>query len=303
MDRLLSMEVFVAVVELGSLTAAAARHGMSPAMAAKHIKGLEARLGLRLMNRTTRRQSLTEAGQAYFARCKLILSDIRDAEQGAEAMRSAPRGHLRITSTVTFGSFALAPAIADYLSEYPDVSVDLALSDAVEDVVASRYDLAVRIGEPADSGLVARKIGRYQMIICAAPAYLERHGTPETASDLARHQCLDFSYWNSRTGWRLNSQEGDGAAYPAGRFVSNNGQALRQAALAGFGIVLQPELLLAEDVRAGRLVPILQSAWPVARPITLLYPKDRKALPKLTTFVEFMVRRFTAPAKQQPSFC
>jgi DNA-binding transcriptional LysR family regulator len=227
MDRLLSMEVFVAVVELGSLTAAAARHEMSPAMAAKHIKGLEARLGLRLMNRTTRRQSLTEAGQAYFARCKVILSDIRDAEQGAEAMRAAPRGHLRITSTVTFGSFALAPAIADYLSEYPDVSVDLALSDAVEDVVASRYDLAVRIGEPADSSLVARKIGRYQMIICAAPAYLQRHGTPETASDLARHQCLDFSYWNRRTGWRLNSEDG-GAAYPAGRFVSNNGQALRQ---------------------------------------------------------------------------
>lgn len=295
MDRLLSMEVFVAVVELGSLTAAAARHDMSPGMAAKHIKGLETRLGLRLMNRTTRRQSLTEAGQAYFARCKVILSDIRDAEQGAEAMLAAPRGHLRITSTVTFGSFALAPAIADYLSEYPDVSVDLALSDAVEDVVASRYDLAVRIGEPADSGLVARRIGRYQMIICAAPAYLERHGTPQTAGDLARHQCLDFSYWNRRASWLLNSEAG-GAAYPAGRFVSNNGQALRQAALAGFGIVLQPELLLAEDVRAGRLVPILQAVWPAPRPISLLYPKDRKALPKLTTFVDFMVKRFARPA-------
>ena len=143
-------------------------------MVAKHIKGLEARLGLRLMNRTTRRQSLTEAGQAYFARCKTILADIRDAEQGAEALRSAPRGHLRITSSVSFGSLALAPAIADYLSIYPDVSVELALSDTVEDVVASRFDLALRIGEPADSGLVARRIGLYQMIICAAPAYLDR---------------------------------------------------------------------------------------------------------------------------------
>ncbi|WP_267132702.1 LysR substrate-binding domain-containing protein, partial [Achromobacter denitrificans] len=179
---------------------------------------------------------------------------------------------------------------------YPDVSVDLALSDAVEDVVASRYDLAVRIGEPADSGLVARRIGRYQMIICAAPAYLERHGTPQTAGDLARHQCLDFSYWNRRASWLLNSEAG-GAAYPAGRFASNNGQALRQAALAGFGIVLQPELLLAEDVRAGRLVPILQAIWPAPRPISLLYPKDRKALPKLTTFVDFMVKRFARPAK------
>ena len=192
MDRLLSMEVFVAVVELGSLTAAAALHEMSPAMAAKHLKNLETRLGLRLMVRTTRRQSLTEAGQAYFARCKGILAEIRDAEQGAEAMREAPRGNLRITSTVSFGSFALTPVIADYPSTYPDVSVELSLSDLVEDLVASRYDLAVRIGEPADSGLIARGLGRYQMMVCAAPSYLERYGTPATPADLVRHQCLDF---------------------------------------------------------------------------------------------------------------
>ncbi|WP_063588813.1 LysR family transcriptional regulator [Achromobacter ruhlandii] len=301
MDRLLSMEIFVAVVELGSLTAAAARHEMSAAMAAKHIKGLEARLGLRLMNRTTRRQSLTEAGQAYYTRCKTILADIREAEQGAEALRVAPRGTLRITSTVSFGSFALAPAIADYLDRYPDVSVELALSDVVEDLVASRYDLAVRIGEPRDSSLVARRIGSYQMIICAAPTYLARHGTPETPADLARHQCLDFSHWSRRTGWRLGEGDGDGegaqADYPpASRFIANNGQALRQAALAGFGIVLQPELLLAEDVRGGRLAPILRPYWPAARPVTLLYPKDRQALPKLTTFVDFVVARFAGKA-------
>ena len=293
MDRLLSMEVFVAVVELGSLTAAAALHEMSPAMAAKHLKNLETRLGLRLMVRTTRRQSLTEAGQAYFARCKDILAEIRDAEQGAEAMREAPRGNLRITSTVSFGSFALTPVIADYLSTYPDVSVELSLSDLVEDLVASRYDLAVRIGEPADSGLIARGRGRYQMMVCAAPSYLERYGTPATPADLVRHQCLDFSYWSRRTGWRLGNGDGGETGYPSGRFVSNNGQALRQAALAGFGIVLQPELLLADDVRAGRLTPILRPYWPAARPISLLYPKDRQALPKLTTFVNFVVARFT----------
>ncbi|WMD20984.1 LysR family transcriptional regulator [Achromobacter seleniivolatilans] len=292
MDRLLSMEVFVAVVELGSLTAAAARHGMSPAMAAKHVKGLESRLGVRLLNRTTRRQSLTEAGQAYVLRCKAILTDIREAEQGAEAMRLTPSGQLRITSTVTFGSFALAPAIADYLAKYPEVSVELVLSDTVEDIVAARYDLAVRIGEPADSGLVARQIGRYQMIICASPAYLREHGTPRTPADLAQHQFLDFSYWNRRTGWQLASSDGSQTGYPAGRFVSNNGQALRQAALAGFGILLQPELLLADDLRAGKLVPVLQDYWPASRPISLLYPKDRQALPKLTTFVDFVVSRF-----------
>lgn len=123
---------------------------------------------------------------------------------------------------------------------------------------------------------------------------MARHGTPETPADLARHQCLDFSYWSRRTGWRLADGEGAQADYPpTSRFVSNNGQALRQAALAGFGIVLQPELLLAEDVRAGKLTPILQPYWPDARPVSLLYPKDRQALPKLTTFVEFVVARFT----------
>ena len=170
MDRLLSMEVFVAVVELGSLTAAAALRNVA-GHGRQHLKNLETRLGLRLMVRTTRRQSLTEAGQALRA-LQGILAEIRDdAEQGAEAMREAPRGNLRITSTVSFGSFALTPVIADYLSTHPDVSVELSLSDLVEDLVASRYDLAVRIGEPADSGLIARGLGRYQMMVCAAPSY------------------------------------------------------------------------------------------------------------------------------------
>ena len=152
MDRLLSMEVFVAVVELGSLTAAAALHEMSPAMAAKHLKNLETRLGLRLMVRTTRRQSLTEAGRRTSRAARASWPRSAMPSRGAEAMREAPRGNLRITSTVSFGSFALTPVIADYLSTYPDVSVELSLSDLVEDLVASRYDLAVRIGEPADSG-------------------------------------------------------------------------------------------------------------------------------------------------------
>ena len=227
MDRLLSMEVFVAVVELGSLTAAAALHEMSPAMAAKHLKNLETRLGLRLMVRTTRRQSLTEAGQAYFARCKGILAEIRDAEQGAEAMREAPRQSAHHLDRVL--RFVRPDAghrrLPVHLSGRERGTV---AERSGGDLVASRYDLAVRIGEPADSGLIARGLGRYQMMVCAAPSYLERYGTPATPADLVRHQCLDFSYWSRRTGWRLGNGDGGETGYPSGRFVSNNGQALRQ---------------------------------------------------------------------------
>ena len=279
MDRLLSMEVFVAVVELGSLTAAAALHEMSPAMAAKHLKNLETRLGLRLMVRTTRRQSLTEAGQAYFARCKGILAEIRDAEQGAEAMREAPRGNLRITSTVSFGSFA------------PDAGhrrLPVHLSGRERGTVAERSGgrpgrLALRPGR------AHRRAGGFRADRAWAGPLSDdglRGAFVSGALRHAGHACRSgpasmpgFSYWSRRTGWRLGNGDGGETGYPSGRFVSNNGQALRQAALAGFGIVLQPELLLADDVRAGRLTPILRPYWPAARPISLLYPKDRQALP------------------------
>ncbi len=293
MDRLLSMEVFVSVVELGSLTAAAAHFEMSSVMAGKHIKALEERLGVSLMTRTTRRQSLTEGGQQYFMRCKAVLAEIRRAEQGVEALRATPRGHLRVTSSVSFGSMLLAPVVADYLAAHRDVSVELMLSDDVQDIVAEGYDLALRIGEPADSGLVARHVGPYAMMICAAPAYLSRMGVPATPQDLVAHQCLNLSQWSRRSGWRLGTDDGGDISFPAGRFQSNNGQALRQAALAGFGVIMQPELLLTDDVRAGRLIAILQPYWPAPRPISIIYPRDRKALPKLTTFVDFIMARLS----------
>ena len=291
MDRLLSMEVFVAVVELGSLTAAAALHEMSPAMAAKHLKNLETRLGLRLMVRTTRRQSLTEAGQAYFARCKGILAEIRDAEQGAEAMREAARqsahhldrvlrfvrpdaGHRRLPVHL---SGRERGTVAERSGGRP---------------VASRYDLAVRIGEPADSGLIARGLGRYQMMVCAAPSYLERYGTPATPADLVRHQCRI-----SRTG----------AVAPAGAWAM--AMAARRAIPAAVSCPTMVRRCGRRRWRDSASCCSPSCCWPMmcarqadadiaallaaARPISLLYPKDRQALPKLTTFVNFVVARFT----------
>lgn len=294
MDKLLSMEVFVSVVDSGSLTAASEAFNISPVMVGKHIRALETRLGARLLTRTTRRQSLTEIGQQYCERCRLILAEIKAAESGAEAMRATARGILKINAPVSFGTQRLAPVMTDYLAEHPEVSLDLSLNDRLVDLVEEGYDAAIRIGTLDDSGLVARPLRPYRMMICAAPSYLARAGVPHTPDELAAHQCLDFMHWNKRLRWHLVDAQGSRTDLPASRFRSNNGQALRMAALSGFGIVMQPEILLADDVAAGRLTSLLESYIPAPRPMHLVYPRDRQPTPKMTTFVEFMLARFGA---------
>jgi len=178
------MAVFAKVVEAASFAAAARHFDMSPAMVSKHIQTLEARLGARLLNRTTRRVSPTEVGQGYYERCLRILSDLEEAELAAGDLQSAPRGLLRITAPVSFGTHVLAPLVADYLKTYPEVSIDLSLDDPYVDVIEKRFDLAIRIGDLADSSLIARKLGTLGMVACASPAYLQSKGTPQTPHDL-----------------------------------------------------------------------------------------------------------------------
>jgi DNA-binding transcriptional LysR family regulator len=294
MDKLRSMEVFVAVVDAGSFTAAAERFDMSSVMVGKHVRHLEELLGARLLARTTRRQSLTEIGLHYAERCRAILAEIEAAESGAEAMRIAPRGMLKVTSATSFGTQCLAPALADYLALYPEISVDLQLNDRVVDIVEEGFDAAVRIGALDDSSLIARPLMPYRMLLCASPDYLKRAGVPRRPEDLHNHQCIDYAHWNRRVTWKLKTRDGAEMALPAGRFRSNNGQALRMAALRGYGIIMQAEILLGEDVAAGRLVPLLQDYLPPPRAIHLVYPRDRQPTPKLTTFVDFMLARFGA---------
>ncbi len=292
MDKLRSMEVFVATVDAGSFTAAAEAFNISPVMVGKHIRALEERLGARLLTRTTRRQSLTEIGRKYCEHCRQILADIQAAESGAEAMRATPRGTLKITAPVSFGTQRLAPAIADYLAQYPEVSVDLNLNDRVVDLVDEGYDIAIRVGGLNDSSLIARPLKPYRMRICASPDYLARAGVPRTPADLAAHQCLDFMHWNKRLRWRLSEANGDETEIPASRFRSNNGQALRMAALHGHGIVMQAEILLNEDIAAGRLISLLEDYLPPPRPMHLVYMRDRQPTPKMTTFIDFVLERF-----------
>ncbi|WEF33087.1 LysR family transcriptional regulator [Pseudoduganella chitinolytica] len=291
MDKLKSMEVFVAAVDAGSFAGAAERCAMSAVMVGKHIRQLESLLGASLLTRTTRRQALTEIGRQYAAQCRQILAQIDMAESVAESMRVAPRGLLRVTAPVSFGAQWLSPAVTDYLARWPDVAVELNLNDRLVDMVEEGFDVALRVGPLPDSGLVARPLRPYGMTICAAPAYLARHGTPRTPADLAAHECLEFTGWDQQTRWRLLGEK-DGRHVRPGRIRANNTQALRMAALAGFGIVMQAETILRPDIEAGLLVPLLQDYLPAPRPMHVLYSRDRQATPKLTTFVEFLLERF-----------
>ncbi|HEY8906794.1 MAG TPA: LysR family transcriptional regulator [Rhodoferax sp.] len=294
MDRFESMAVFVATVDKGSLSAAAEAFGMSPPMAGKHIRHLEERLGARLLTRTTRRQSLTEIGHAYLDQCRLILEQVRAAESCTQALRATPRGKLRINAPVTFGSIMLAPLLTHFLDQNPEVQVELTLNDRVIDLVEEAVDVAIRIGPLADSGLVARPLKPYGSMICASPAYLKRCGTPLRPEDLADHQCLGFTHWSRRGGWVLGRTSTPERGWPVSRFQSNNGLALRMAALEGFGIVMQSSVMLGDDVAAGRLVALLQEHLPPPLPMHIVYPKDRQPVPKLTRFVDFLVAQLAA---------
>jgi DNA-binding transcriptional LysR family regulator len=261
-------------------------------MVGKHIQFLEQRLGARLLARTTRRQSLTEIGAQYCEQCRAILAAVTQAETGAEAMRAAPRGRLRVSAPVSYGSEWLATAVTDYLQQYPDLSVDLDLNDRMIDLVEDGYDVAIRIGELDDhTNLVARRLRDYRLTIAAAPSYLARHGTPQRPMDLMQHECLEFTHWSKHLRWRLSDGK-EVVPLPPSRFRSNNGRALRNAALAGFGIVQQAEVMLADELSSGALVPILQDYLPTPRPVHLLYPRDRQQTPKVRTFVEFVISRF-----------
>ncbi len=285
------MEVFVAVVERGSFTAAAEAFRITPAMVSKHIGSLEKRLGSPLLARTTRRQNLTEIGKKYYEQCKRILEQIAAAETGAEAMGSAPKGLLRVNASMWFGSLTLAPLVCDYLKQYPDVNIQLSLTDRYVDIIEEGYDVAVRIGELADSTLIARKLAMFEVAVCAAPEYLARHGVPQTPEDLPEHQCLGFSNWQTQGGWKLMERQLGTKIGQAPRFESDNGQALLTAALKGIGIIMMPKKLLRPDIEAGRLVELLQDYLPSARPIHAVYPRSRQTLPKLASFVDFLVER------------
>ena len=271
MDKLRGMETFVAVVECGSFTAAATRLEMSAVMVGKYIALIEGQLGTRLLERNTRRQSLTDAGRVYFDEARRVLEQVANAERSVERLRLAPAGTLRVSAPVSFGASIIAPLTASFLQAWPEVRVELDLTNRMVDLVDEGIDLAIRIGDIQRTDLVG-------------------HGTPQTPADLAGHQCLSHTVWTARNEWRLPGAAEEVRWKRDAVLRCNDGYALRMAAVAGAGLLLQPEVLLAEDFASGRLVRILQNYTPEPRPIHLLWRQDLRPLPKLTRFVEHLLK-------------
>lgn len=291
MDLLRAMRAFVATVQTGSMTAAAADLGLSPAMVGQHLAALEDRLGTRLLQRTTRRQSLTDFGASYFEQCRDILERVAAAEEAAELQQTRVQGRLRITAPTTFGAEALVPALAAYRDLAPDVNMELTLTDRVIDLVEEGIDVAFRIGPLADSGLIARPLRPYRMKVAAAPAYLARHGTPTHPSELARHETVAFAP-SARSPWRFRRGEEEVRVAPPRPVTVDSGRAVRGAAVAGLGIVLQPEILLDPDIESGRLVRLFADWRLGERPTWLVYRRDRRMTPRLRSFIGFALTTF-----------
>jgi DNA-binding transcriptional LysR family regulator len=260
MERSGEMEVFARVVEEGAMASAARSLNLSPSAVSKLITRLENRLGGRLMTRTTRALTLTEEGEAFYRASQRILREMSDAEQATAG--GGTRGRLRVNASVPFGGMFVAPLVPTFLERHPQVVVDLSLTDDVIDVVAQRTDIAIRIGPLPDSALLARKLGQSRRVVCAAPEYLERRGTPRAPSELHRHECLAFNFKRSRAGWPF-LREGRLYEQPvSGKVLVNNGETMRQMALAGVGVARLGLFHVAADIETGSLVAILEDFNP-----------------------------------------
>ncbi|NYH10062.1 LysR family transcriptional regulator [Pseudomonas moraviensis] len=301
MDLFQSMSVYVRVVESGSMTAAALQCEMSTTMVGNHLRALEQRLGVQLLQRTTRRQRLTEFGSVYYQRCLEVLGLVADSERLAEQTLDEPRGILRVTAPLTFGVERLAPALSEFSLQCPQVKLDVILTNRRPDLLESGLDVAFRLGHFDQSNLIARPLIDYTLTVCASPEYVARRGMPLTPEELRQHDCLSFAYpagddWQSvEKQWRLSGPDGDIMVDVKGPMLINSSAGLHQAARTGMGIVMLPDALVEQDLRDGRLVVVMPDYQPPNRPMHLLYAPDRYRLPKLRRFVEFAMQMWGRP--------
>jgi DNA-binding transcriptional LysR family regulator len=291
MDRADGLVVFVEVAEQGSFAAAARRLNRSPAAVTRGVAELEARLGVRLLNRTTRAVSMTEAGQRFLAGAKRVLADLEEIERAAAGAGTAPRGELRITAPILFGRLHVLPIVTEFLGRFPDVSVSLSLVDRPVDLVEEGLDVAVRIGTLAESSAVATSVGSVRRILAAAPDYLAQHGTPQVPSDLAVHAAVAFSGISGGEQWMFRDQAGESGVVVNPRLVVTTAEAAVDAARAGFGVTRVLSYQAAADIAGGSLVRLLPAYEGDEIPIHLLYPGGRHPPPKLRAFLDFTMPR------------
>lgn len=303
LDRVTSMRVFVRAISAGSLSAAARQLAISAGMVTKHIDALEAQLGIKLLHRTTRHLSLTEAGSGYLEACQRILSEIDEADAAASSQRVTARGVLRISAPLSFGSRFIAPLLPEFSRLNPEVQVELELSNSRVDLFEGGWDLAIRIGNLPDSRLQARKLGECPTVICGAPSYFERYGLPRIADDLSKHNCLAYSvpsiFGNKH--WSLG-RDGSVRIPIRGDLLTNNGDVLLAAALGGQGIVYQPLFIVADELKTGRLVAIEldQPTCPLGG-IHALYPSDRRPPAKVRAMIDYLLAALRPPLHEETS--
>jgi DNA-binding transcriptional LysR family regulator len=295
LDRLTGLEVFAKVAAAGSLSAAARAMGLSQTMVTKHLSALETRLGVKLFHRTTRRLSITEAGRNYLESSARILAEIEAADAAVAADRIEPRGLLRLNAPVSFGTRQIAPLLTEFAARHPRVTVEIGLNDRQVDLAEEGWDLAIRIGNLSNSSLIARRIAPCRIVVCAAPSYLEAHGTPLTVASLAEHNCLGYTLSQSHPidRWMFGAKA-DISVRVSGNLRANNGDALRAAAIAGQGLIHQPTFIVADDLRAGRLVALtLDQPTVELAGIYAVFPPDRHPPAKVRAFIDFIATRFT----------
>ena len=296
MDRLLSMRVFAKVVEQGSFARAAEALEMSNTVVTRNVADLETHLGTRLLNRTTRKLSLTETGQQYLERVKQILVDIDDADAAASSARCKPSGTLRIYCHPGFGQSQLAPLLPLYAQAVPDVALDVTLADQAVDLVEEGFDVGIFIGlQKFDTSMIARRLATSNVVLCASPDYLARRGTPTTLMDISKHDCLNFAFEQLRHHWCVQTGAGPINVPITSRMVSNSGAVLRQAALAGMGIMLRSSYTLGDDLETGRQVQLLEGHYVEQLSVVMVYPSRRLLSAKVRSFVDFMSAQFPRP--------
>lgn len=293
MDRLTEMEAFIGVVEQGGFTDAADRLGVSKSAISKHVSALESRLGVRLLNRTTRRVSPTEIGVTYYEKARKVLADAAEADEMVTAMQDSPKGVLMISAPLSFGILHGADPISGFLMQHPEVSANVTLDDRRIDLVSEGYDVAIRIGNLEDSSLMSRKLGETERFIVAAPAYLAQHGAPERIEDLSGHDLMHYSVASAGNYWRLVSRTGEERQIrTGGKLTADNGDMLLNATIAGLGISCLPSFFLGKPLADGSLVKILQDHPQPSLGIHVVYPPGRYIQPKTRAFIDYLVAWF-----------
>jgi len=295
-QNLSGMAVFAKVAEAKSFSEAARRLGLSKSAVSKQVAQLERSLKARLLNRTTRRLSLTEVGAAFYEHCARMLAEAEAAELAVSRLYAEPRGVLRVTAPAAFGHLHIAPAVPDFIARHPDVAVQIVMNDRTVDLAEEGFDIAIRMTQEQAPNIVARRLAPVRWAVCAAPAYLKRHEAPRAPQDLPRHNCLFYSFLESSSEWRFSSDAGESAVRVAGNFTVNNSEALREAVLKGLGVALLPTFTVGHDLREQRLQQLLpgyRALGTFGSDVYAVYLPTRYLSPKVRAFVDFLVERFS----------